>query len=74
MHSAVLMYLDPPGRARFAEMMRDLGVDWIANEGPRVLPDHAPAGAPPGRFVLSLNGAPLAIAGPHGQSLDWLAR
>ena len=25
-----------------------------------------------GRFLLTHNGAPVAITGPHGQSLDWL--
>ncbi len=73
MHTAVMAYLEPPDRSRFVELIHDLGVDWIANEGPRVHPGHAPPGTPEGRFVLALDGRPLALAGPHGQSLDWLS-
>ena len=25
-----------------------------------------------GRFLLTHNGSPVAITGPHGQSLEWL--
>ena len=74
-HSAVLSYVDPGMRKAFAELMNDLEVDWLSNEGRRVLPDLVPEDAPegdPGAFVLSLNGRAIAHTGPHGQFLRWL--
>lgn len=72
-HSAVLAYLGPDDRARFAATVHDLGRDvvWIANEGPGVVVDAE--GTPPlNRFLLARDGVPLAWTGPHGQLLDWL--
>jgi hypothetical protein len=75
-HSAVLSYL--PTRAAIAEFeqaVRDLDVTWIANESPAVLP-HIAEGLDSeravGRFLLAMDGRPLALTGPHGQSIDWL--
>ncbi len=56
--------------------MGELGARWIANESARAIPDvaaKARAEIPDSRFVLALDGAPLAATGPHGQSIDWLA-
>jgi hypothetical protein len=41
-----------------------------------VFPDiakRAPAPGAPGRFLLSMNGAPVAWTDPHGAALDWIA-
>lgn len=72
-HSAVLAYLDTTARQAFADLIRDLGVRWLSNEGVRVLPDvDVPAyeGAP---FVLVEDGSkPLAFTHPHGNWIRWL--
>ena len=78
LHSAVLAYLAPPARRKFAQTVRELGVHWLSNEGVQVLPQpgDAPEGIDAdhvrGRFVLRHNGRAVALTGPHGQSLDWL--
>jgi hypothetical protein len=74
--TAVLIYLPRARRQQFAELVRSLPVRWIAQEGPGALPDVA-AALPPGeeahgRFLLSLDGAPLAWTAPHGGGIDWL--
>jgi hypothetical protein len=73
-HTAVLAYVaSQAARDRFAAMMRDAGVAWISNEHAGVFPSLA-AGAPASRqrrFLLMLNGKPLAWTGPHGQSIEW---
>ena len=77
-HSAVIAYLEHADRARFAAMMTGLVADgrchWVSNEGPRVLPDLVPAGVdvPFGRFVLAVDGRPVALTHGHGAELDWL--
>ena len=47
---------------------------WVSNEGPRVLPDLVPPGVdvPFGRFVLAVDGRPVALTHGHGAELDWL--
>ncbi|MGQ4601091.1 DUF2332 family protein [Nocardia sp. R6R-6] len=75
--SAVLGYLDTDSRRAFEAMVRDLRCRWIANEGAGVLDAVAarlpePPTANRGSFVVSLDGQPLAYAGAHGQSLDWI--
>lgn len=76
-HSAVLNYLDPAARTTFVDTVRALPCHWIANEGPGVLPSDphllpSPVEQIGGRFVLSLDGRPIALAGGHGQTLDWI--
>ena len=77
-HSAVIAYLAHADRARFAAMMAGLVADgrchWVSNEGPRVLPDLVPPGVdvPFGRFVLAVDGRPVALTHGHGAELDWL--
>ena len=77
-HSAVIAYLEHADRARFAAMMTRLVADgrchWVSNEGPRVLPDLVPPGVdvPFGRFVLAVDGRPVALTHGHGAELDWL--
>ncbi len=76
LHTAVLAYVPDAGaRAEFATRVRSLCPYWIANEAPRVFPAIADrAGtAPAGRFLLSVNGAPVAWTDPHGAAIDWIA-
>ncbi|PFG66340.1 hypothetical protein B0O41_1123 [Propionibacteriaceae bacterium ES.041] len=73
--SAVLAYLQREDRQRYLDLVEGLGVQWIANEGERVVPgvgERAPAWDGPPSFVLSRDGVPLARTGPHGQYLSWL--
>ena len=73
-HSAVLAYVDMAIRREFADLVRDLGLRWLSNEGVRVLPDITVPpheGAP---FLLVENGtAPLAFTHGHGDWVRWLA-
>lgn len=75
-HSAVLAYATPEHRRRFAHVVTGLPGHWVANEAPAVLeglvaPPTVPAPGP-GRFLLALDGSPVAWTGPHGQSLFWV--
>ncbi|HYR07411.1 MAG TPA: DUF2332 family protein, partial [Longimicrobium sp.] len=75
-HSAVLNYVHPKERERFVETVRDMDAVWISNEGPGVFPEIAVKldGVPPkDRFILAVNGEPVAFTGGHGQSIDWIA-
>ncbi len=74
-HTAVLAYVTSQAdRENFAEAaMRHADV-WIANEAPSVFPAiaaQAPSPAPPGHFLLSVNGRPVAWTDPHGASISW---
>ena len=83
-HSAVLAYVDTSTRDAFEARMaglaaRPAGFTWISNEAPAVLegvarrlPPVAGSRDLAGRFVLAVNGAPRALTGPHGQSLELL--
>jgi hypothetical protein len=75
-HSAVLSYVPIDVRQRFGEMVRELGAVWISNEFAAVLPDVAAKldrPAPDDRFLLAVDGEPVAFTGPHGQSIEWIA-
>lgn len=76
-HTAVLPYVPSERKTAFVALLRELGVRWIAQEGPGALPDvDAQLGDPDearGRFVLSLDGRPLAWTAPHGGRIDWFA-
>ncbi len=65
-HSAVLVYVDPAVRSRFIRRMERLDGTWLSNEAPGVLPStsHLPHD---GRFVLAVDGVPLARTHPHGE-------
>ncbi|MET3960034.1 hypothetical protein ABIE52_006969 [Rhodococcus sp. OAS809] len=76
-HSAVLNYLAPTAREEFIQTVRSLPCHWIANEGVGVIPKIDAVLATPneqrtGKFVVSLDGRPKALARGHGQSLEWL--
>jgi hypothetical protein len=74
-HSAVLAYVaDQADRQAFAQRAMRLGT-WVSNEMPGVFPDVARRTAArrrPGRFLLSVDGAPVAWTDPHGASIDWI--
>jgi hypothetical protein len=72
-HSAVLAYLPPQDRRRFAATVRGMPAVWLSNEGPGVvpgLPTPAYQGTP---FVLARDGRiPIALTDSHGAWLHWL--
>lgn len=82
-HSAVLAYLSSSDRERFVEAVGRIQVVrpntvWLSNEGPDVvrpvrerLTDEQRAQVG-GRFVMALNGVPVAFTGPHGDSFESL--
>jgi hypothetical protein len=73
-HSAVLAYVAPGDRERFARDVRGLDAVWLSNEAPGVIAGLAPAGAAEGTFVLGRDGrTPLAFTDGHGAWLHWLA-
>ena len=81
-HSAVLMYLDVDGRRRFAELVTGLGeridrrVVWLSNESSGTLTSidrRMPPGLDTtGRFVQTVDGIPVALAGQHGATYETL--
>ena len=72
-HSAVLAYVDSAGRRAFAAMMAELPGYWVSNEAPGVVDGTAVDTRGASRFVLARDRVPLALTGPHGGSIDWLA-
>ena len=76
-HTAVLAYVaDPAKREAFAAQAMSLSDSWISNEAPSVFPSIAPddtAETQTMRFVVAVNGRPVARATPHGTTLDWIA-
>jgi hypothetical protein len=75
-HTAVLIYLTTEEREAFAQQVRAFDAVWISNESPGVLPwvdARLPTEAPRDRFILAVDGEPVAFTGPHGQSIDWIA-
>jgi hypothetical protein len=62
-------------RDEFVRLVSSRDVTWISNEHPSALPDieqRAEAPISPDRFLLAVNGEPVAALGPHGQSINWL--
>ena len=73
-HSAVLAYVAPEQRQRFADTVRGLADVWLSNEGPGVVPGLAVPDCGDDPFVLARDGrTPLALADGHGTWLRWLA-
>jgi len=76
-HSAALVYADPDQRRGIVETIAEHGAHRLGAEGSTVLPEvqqQLPAGVEAGgRFVVSLDGVPLALADPHGLQLSWLS-
>jgi hypothetical protein len=75
-HTAVLAYVeDQAERRAFAERVMSLCPYWVSNEAPGLFPEvasRAGARGAPDRFLLSVNGAPVAWTDPHGASLEWI--
>lgn len=74
-HSAVLTYLTPRDRERFADLVQSLPAVWLSNEGARVLPALAAPEHPADErsFVLSRDGRRvLALTAPHGSWVEWM--
>ncbi len=76
-HTAVLGYVGHRAdRQVFAERAMRLCQFWISNEVARMFGDaahHSAVGEGAGRFLLSVNGSPVAWTDPHGASLEWIA-
>lgn len=75
-HSAVLVYLDDDRRHAFIDQVRSLRATWISNEAGGVVSPLAraidvPHDNNPTPFVLARDGVPVALAGAHGQTLEW---
>lgn len=74
--SGTLVYLPGRRRARFRELVRELGCRWAAMERVGTFPDLVPPDLPPlptaAPCLVTLDERPLAVADPHGRSLAWL--
>jgi hypothetical protein len=69
---AVLVYLDPAEREKFANFCRRAKVRWVSLDGRRVIPrigDAADRADVEGEFILSLDGAPIASVDPLGREV-----
>jgi len=75
-HTAVLVYVDAEQRNVFTDLVRQLPIRWISQEGLGVFPtirDQLPhQGAGPAQLVLALDGEPVARTAPHGGRIEWL--
>jgi hypothetical protein len=72
-HSAVLAYVAPEQRSRFAETVAGLNAAWLSNEGPDVLPGVAAPKRHGDNFALVRDGtAAIALTDPHGTWIEWL--
>jgi hypothetical protein len=71
-HSAVLAYVSAYERAAFADLMGELPVTWVANEGMTLEIGPPAPWAQPGDFVLRRDAQPLAVTDPHGGAITWL--
>jgi hypothetical protein len=72
-HTAVLAYVaEAAKRQAFADAVGSLCPYWVSNESPAVFPQQTVGTAPPGRFLLSVNGSPVAWTDPHGAALEWI--
>jgi hypothetical protein len=76
-HTAVLAYVADRGeRQAFAMRVRSLCDYWVSNEARGVFAEAATgiaASDTPGRFLLSVNGDPVAWTDPHGAAIEWIA-
>jgi hypothetical protein len=76
-HTAVLVYVaNQVQRQEFGRRAMSAAHYWISNEAPRVLPEIAGGAAKtdiPGRFLMAVNGEPVAWTDPHGGAMEWIA-
>jgi len=77
-HTAVLAYVERLSeRQAFGERAMSLCDYWVSNESPRLLPTIASRAGEIGtrsRYLLSVNGSPVAWTDPHGAALEWIGR
>jgi hypothetical protein len=74
---AVLVYLDPTEREKFATYCLRAKVRWVTLDGRRVIPrigDAADDRGIDGDFLLSLDGVPIAAVDPLGREVRVAAR
>ncbi len=71
-HSAVLAYVPAFERAAFADLMGELPVTWVANEGATLEIGPPAPWAGPGDFVLRRDAQPIAVTDPHGAAVTWI--
>lgn len=75
-HTAVLAYIaDGAERRTFMDRVMSLCPYWVCNESPGVMPDLSDRPGEPsqaGRFLLSVNGKPVAWTDPHGAAIEWI--
>ena len=72
-HSAVLAYIQPDDRRRFAATVRALPAVWLSNEGPGVVPGQSIPPHEGAAFVLARDGdSILALTEGHGSWVHWL--
>lgn len=71
-HSAVLAYVPAFERAAFADLMGELPVTWVANEGATLEIGPPAPWAGPGDFVLRRDARPIAVTDPHGAAVTWI--
>ncbi|HEX5295600.1 MAG TPA: DUF2332 family protein [Streptosporangiaceae bacterium] len=72
-HSAVLAYVAPEDRERFAGIVRSLAAVWFSNEAPGVVPGVPLSDRDDGTFVLARDGRQaLARTDGHGDWVEWL--
>jgi hypothetical protein len=70
---AVLVFLDPAEREKFANYCRRANVRWVSLDGRNVIPRiaaAADAAGVAGDFILSLDGAPIAAVDPLGRQVS----
>jgi hypothetical protein len=74
-HTAVLAYVSAETeRSAFAASVSALCDYWVSNEAPRAVPgvaEQAPTQRAIGRFILAVNGVPVAWTDPHGTAIEW---
>ena len=74
-HSAVLTYVAPHDRERFAEIVGGLAAVWFSNEAPGVVASVPVSDRDDDAFVLARDGRqPLARTDGHGDWVEWLPR
>jgi hypothetical protein len=78
-HTAVLAYVPEAGdRVAFANEVRRFGARWVSNESAKLSEEFARANSFNaanvwGKFLLSLDGKPVAYTDAHGTSIEWLS-
>jgi hypothetical protein len=70
LHAGLLVYMGAPDRQRFVDTVRSLDATWLSYEAQGVVPGvRTVDGA---GFGLARDGEIVALADPHGMSIDWL--